>query len=134
MIYCLGCSYCLEGLSNHRCPECGRGFDPLNPATFAINPGHIRARRPGSRLLSFAIIGLVLFFLTFVHPSGGLYFLAIGSLLQTCVVLVGLCSAVFGSSRASVRLCVAIAIGVLQLGATLLLIAAARMLFSFPIG
>ena len=34
MIYCLGCRYPLRGLDRSRCPECGRAFDPADPATF----------------------------------------------------------------------------------------------------
>src|SRR2546430_16461031 len=30
---CLDCGYALRGLPTPRCPECGRGFDPLDPAT-----------------------------------------------------------------------------------------------------
>ena len=26
--YCKGCGYCLRGLPEPRCPECGRAFDP----------------------------------------------------------------------------------------------------------
>lgn len=31
---CLFCRYPLEGLASNRCPECGREFDPHDPATF----------------------------------------------------------------------------------------------------
>jgi hypothetical protein len=34
---CLGCDYPLRGLPQHRCPECGRVFDPADATTF--NPG-----------------------------------------------------------------------------------------------
>jgi len=61
MIYCLGCSYCLEGLTEHRCPECGRGFDREDSATFTRDPKHLQVRRV-RRLLSFVMIGLVLLF------------------------------------------------------------------------
>jgi len=27
-MFCIGCDYVLDGLSEHRCPECGRVFDP----------------------------------------------------------------------------------------------------------
>src|SRR5436309_4826849 len=30
---CLGCGYALRGLPTPRCPECGREFDPMDPAT-----------------------------------------------------------------------------------------------------
>ena len=33
-ICCRGCGYTLDGLPEHRCPECGRTFDPRDPATF----------------------------------------------------------------------------------------------------
>src|SRR5690349_14011134 len=36
--FCRGCAYPLHGLiaadAGYRCPECGRSFDPHNPATF----------------------------------------------------------------------------------------------------
>jgi hypothetical protein len=31
---CLGCQYDLSNLPEHRCPECGRPFDPTLPETF----------------------------------------------------------------------------------------------------
>jgi hypothetical protein len=31
---CLHCGYALRGLSENRCPECGRAFDPADPLTF----------------------------------------------------------------------------------------------------
>ena len=38
-MYCLACRYVLDGLDASRCPECGRGFDPDDPTTFADRPG-----------------------------------------------------------------------------------------------
>ncbi|MBN2560433.1 MAG: hypothetical protein JXQ75_05830 [Phycisphaerae bacterium] len=31
---CIKCGYSLRGLAEHRCPECGSEFDPLDPSTF----------------------------------------------------------------------------------------------------
>ena len=31
---CLGCQYDLANLPEHRCPECGKIFDPSDPRTF----------------------------------------------------------------------------------------------------
>ena len=31
---CLSCHYSLENLTEHRCPECGREFDPDDDTTF----------------------------------------------------------------------------------------------------
>ncbi len=33
---CAGCAYLLRGLSEPRCPECGRTFDPTGPITFRL--------------------------------------------------------------------------------------------------
>lgn len=33
-MYCLKCGYILQGLLEHRCPECGQPFDPDNVLTF----------------------------------------------------------------------------------------------------
>ena len=33
---CKNCHYSLEGLTEHRCPECGRGFDPRDQRTFDV--------------------------------------------------------------------------------------------------
>ncbi len=33
---CLGCGYILDHLPEPRCPECGRGFDPLDPETYFV--------------------------------------------------------------------------------------------------
>ncbi len=37
-MYCLGCQYDLRGLPERRCPECGRAFDPQDPATYLKVP------------------------------------------------------------------------------------------------
>lgn len=39
---CAKCAYDLRGLAEHRCPECGRAFDPAKPETFLQRPvsGH----------------------------------------------------------------------------------------------
>lgn len=35
---CKGCCYPLEGLTTHRCPECGRHFDPNFESTYQSKP------------------------------------------------------------------------------------------------
>ena len=40
---CLGCGYILDGLTENRCPECGREFAPDDPATYAARQ---RSGRP----------------------------------------------------------------------------------------
>ncbi|HEX2973933.1 MAG TPA: hypothetical protein VHP11_16490 [Tepidisphaeraceae bacterium] len=34
---CLDCNYSLRGLTEHRCPECGRVFDPQRPETMNLS-------------------------------------------------------------------------------------------------
>jgi len=43
--YCLGCWYALDGLSEPRCPECGRRFDPADDESYSAypNPRHLRS-------------------------------------------------------------------------------------------
>ena len=36
--HCLMCDYLLLGLETNRCPECGREFDPHDPATYRTKP------------------------------------------------------------------------------------------------
>ncbi len=38
---CQKCGYCLRGLCDPRCPECGTSFDPSDPKTYTVG-------RPGS--------------------------------------------------------------------------------------
>jgi hypothetical protein len=33
-MHCLTCNYDLSNLTEHRCPECGRDFDPDDASTF----------------------------------------------------------------------------------------------------
>ncbi len=51
---CKACGYDLRSLPEHRCPECGRRFDPDNPRTFLTKPVC------GRRYLSLAVVGAVL--------------------------------------------------------------------------
>jgi hypothetical protein len=37
-MYCLGCYYDLRGLTESRCPECGRTFNPDRPSSFSRTP------------------------------------------------------------------------------------------------
>jgi len=33
---CISCNYDLKRLREHRCPECGREFDPRDPSSYVI--------------------------------------------------------------------------------------------------
>jgi len=54
--FCIRCNYNLSGLTERRCPECGRSFDPSDGGNFAIRP-----LPPGVRILLKTPGGLVLF-------------------------------------------------------------------------
>lgn len=57
---CIGCGYALRGLSSGRCPECGREFDPNNPATFHQGQPISRLSRLVLRPISVIWVGLAL--------------------------------------------------------------------------
>jgi hypothetical protein len=74
-VRCLSCKYDLRNLGEHRCPECGRAFDPDDPATF-VSP--ISSRRKLRRyvvqivtcaLLSFMITYGCVFYVETTSPS-----------------------------------------------------------------
>ena len=58
-MFCRRCRYQLVGLLVHRCPECGRPFDPGDPRTF-WQPGEKRKRRVAPQLLSGAVAGAMI--------------------------------------------------------------------------
>lgn len=41
--FCIDCRYDLRGLQKHRCPECGRDFDPADGTTFLRDPDERRS-------------------------------------------------------------------------------------------
>ncbi len=49
-MYCRDCKYALKGLTERRCPECGRSFDPRNSRSFLHSP-HERLEETTSKLL-----------------------------------------------------------------------------------
>jgi hypothetical protein len=51
---CLNCKYDLRNLPEHRCPECGREFDPNDSTTFTLR--HTRNRSGIWALVAIAII------------------------------------------------------------------------------
>jgi MotA/TolQ/ExbB proton channel family len=61
-MYCMECRYRLKGLAEHRCPECGREFDPGNPLTFSISAW---AHRPINTVLGAVLLFSVLLWVGF---------------------------------------------------------------------
>lgn len=60
---CKRCGYDLRTLDEHRCPECGRGFDPRRPGTYLSEPVS------GKRNLWWAIAAAAMFV---IPPALGL--------------------------------------------------------------
>jgi len=54
--FCIGCGYSLRGLPSPRCPECGRQFDPTDPATMSIGRPLRAWQRSVFRPTSLAIV------------------------------------------------------------------------------
>jgi len=57
-MYCRRCRYPLQDLTEHRCPECGRSFDPDNHATFRASPRRVPRwlKRATVAFLGFAFV------------------------------------------------------------------------------
>ena len=67
---CLSCQYSLENLTPvegvHRCPECGRAFDPNDAATWELEV--MAVRRIVKRIWLVAFILFLLLFIAMVIP------------------------------------------------------------------
>lgn len=60
-IACRGCTYDLQGLPAGVCPECGRAFDPADPATFwDLVSRHRTQRRRRTRIGAIALVAVSL--------------------------------------------------------------------------
>src|SRR6185503_12223613 len=51
LMRCKSCHYSLANLTEHRCPECGRHFDPSDPTTFDVLAKFRRSRKRRKILL-----------------------------------------------------------------------------------
>lgn len=91
---CIACKYNLTGLSEYRCPECGRSFDPDDPKSFRIDGRTWRARSPkrsGFIYLFFAALGTICTFTPFVidsHAQDTLLPLALVGPIFECLVAI----------------------------------------------
>ena len=82
---CLDCNYALIGLSENRCPECGRAFDPNDPRTWRASrrfPAHSRwLIKPTGRLFFLFVFGVCLLMLYADIPPGGYAMFMTGSII-----------------------------------------------------
>lgn len=60
---CTGCGYLLRHLPSTTCPECGRSFDPDDPATFNADPSRRRRRRLARYFLITFVMAATLYLL-----------------------------------------------------------------------
>jgi hypothetical protein len=58
---CLDCGYRLRGLESHRCPECGREFNPHNPFTMRVRRNRRRKRRTYGEVMNLLAISALAF-------------------------------------------------------------------------
>ena len=58
-VRCKSCYYPLKKLPNHRCPECGREFDPNDPSTF-YQPGDTLQDLLGRQVSSWWLLVIVI--------------------------------------------------------------------------
>ena len=66
-MHCLSCQYDLQNLTEHRCPECGRIFDPNDDRTFqSPASSRLRLRVTSLALLLFAACAIGLPFVVFI--------------------------------------------------------------------
>jgi hypothetical protein len=61
IVRCKTCHYSLKNLAEHRCPECGRVFDPNDPTTWA---GESECDRSLLETAAVGITQIVFWFLT----------------------------------------------------------------------
>ena len=88
--WCLDCSNELRGVER-KCPECGRGFSPQDPTSFAA------AKPPRFRPRQWFLAGSVLFLF---GMAGGLLAFPIGGILWAIGVFPGLAMMIVAAVRA----------------------------------
>ena len=101
---CLGCNYDLHGLSEARCPECGRTFDIADGSTFnSVRPLTWLDRRLLAPIgpLTFGFIALPCSYMLYLSLSSEIYYMGIYVFLM--VMMCGLIAAVLGA-RAVMRM------------------------------
>lgn len=97
---CLGCGYSLNALVERRCPECGRPFDPGDPATYRGKDRDIwqLLDRPPGRFSRYGMLTAAIALLIDSAWPGGTFCLA------SLVFFVGLVTAAVWLMRALVRM------------------------------
>jgi len=84
----------LVNLTEHRCPECGRPFDPNNSDTFDAS---VRKRLDWGSIVLYSVLFTIAFFFMLGFPrigrsdiDGDLVFAVVGAFFITAIVYIGL--------------------------------------------
>ena len=110
-MYCLGCSHRLDGLTEFRCPECAREFDPTKSETTSDSPPRDALGWLGASLLGVSSIAAV-FALGGLGTDGPVCF---GLVLQLCVLVAGVSALAFDRSKRALPVYCAIALAICTL-------------------
>lgn len=89
-MYCLGCDYCLDHLTEQRCPECGRTFDPSDFTSFKSGQTKLRRKLTGRICFACAAAGMILLAIELSNPPyiSGILLYALA--LEAVAVIAGL--------------------------------------------
>src|SRR5687767_9001295 len=90
---CLDCHYSLEGLKEHRCPECGRAFDPNDAGTFDSPARRVHRKRRILRYTFLMGVGIAVWLgLVQSHSMwiAGLFLAASGFVCIACIVVLAI--------------------------------------------
>lgn len=84
---CLSCRYDLSHLTEQRCPECGRAFDPSDPATFESEATKQTIRSWAAGLVIVAIVSNAMSFASGMSEGGAGWAYAFPCLLANGVLI-----------------------------------------------
>jgi hypothetical protein len=94
--FCLGCGYALRGLSDSRCPECGRTFDPFNSRTMRV-PG--LSQKPPPKPVAFGVAMIIYAVITSLASLVGLMDPAAGVCVMAAIAWAIIFGAWWGRNR-----------------------------------
>src|SRR5262245_46940874 len=72
-MHCLTCHYDLSHLTEHRCPECGRTFDPSDPSTFFSRQSRSRRKRILAILIGITYVLSFIWSFTWIYHTDPLF-------------------------------------------------------------
>ena len=102
IIRCKHCRYRLDGLDEHRCPECGAAFDPDDPQTFECGGRYRIFATAVAALAAGFVLGIVATGVTalFHDITAAMFFWIVAAGMAAAVIL-NVVGAVVGNERES---------------------------------